>query len=613
VRDRTSIDPWFLGELRSLALEGDGTRGLARTFKSVDTCAAEFEAVTPYYYSAHDRPARIPNGPERASVQDVTGGEVRRGERASVVILGAGPNRIGQGIEFDYCCVHAAMTVRESGRDAVMINCNPETVSTDYDTSDRLYFEPLTAEDVLAVIEVERPEGVIVQFGGQTPLRLARSLKEAGVRLLGTPVDAIDLAEDRGRFGALLRRLAIAHPPYGTALSAEEATVIAEEVGFPLLVRPSYVLGGRAMEICYSAEGLTAYLDANVKADQEHPLLLDRFLEDAIEVDVDALADGTEVRVAGIMQHVEEAGVHSGDSACVLPPMSLGEEMLDEIRETTARIALELGVIGLINIQYAVAGGKLYVLEANPRASRTVPFVSKAIGAPLAKVACRLMLGERLRDQLLPDAPTDHVSVKEAVLPFARFAGADSVLGPEMKSTGEVMGIASDFPTAFGKAQAAAGVSLPREGTVFITVTDTDKPAATQLAARFHDMGFRVIATQGTAQAISRMGVPVTAINKIAEGSPHVVDYIRNGEVEMVINTPTGSGARSDGYEIRTAAVRHGIPCITTMTGASAATRAIFAQRDGGPEPRSLQELHEATLLTSRSSLERDEERERAS
>ena len=613
VRERTSIDPWFLGELRSLALEGDGTRGLARTFKSVDTCAAEFEAATPYYYSAHERPARIPDGPERASAQSLTGGEVRRGERASVVILGAGPNRIGQGIEFDYCCVHAAMTVRESGRDAVMINCNPETVSTDYDTSDRLYFEPLTVEDVLAVIEVERPEGVIVQFGGQTPLKLARSLEEAGVRLLGTPVDAIDLAEDRGRFGALLRRLGIAHPPYGTALSAEEATVIAEEVGFPLLVRPSYVLGGRAMEICYSADGLTAYLDANVKADQEHPLLLDRFLEDAIEVDVDALADGTEVRVAGVMQHVEEAGVHSGDSACVLPPMSLGEEMLDEIRATTERIALELGVIGLINIQYAVAGGKLYVLEANPRASRTVPFVSKAIGSPLAKVACRLMLGERLRDQLLPDAPTDHVSVKEAVLPFARFAGADSILGPEMKSTGEVMGIASDFPTAFGKAQAAAGVSLPREGTVFITVTDTDKPAATQLAARFHDMGFRVIATQGTAQAISRMGVPVTAINKIAEGSPHVVDYIRNGEVEMVINTPTGSGARSDGYEIRTAAVRHGIPCITTMTGASAATRAIFAQRDGGPEPRSLQELHEATLLTSRSSLERDEERERAS
>ncbi|HMC06152.1 MAG TPA: carbamoyl-phosphate synthase large subunit [Solirubrobacterales bacterium] len=583
VHERTSIDRWFLRELATLAADGDGTDGLERTFKSVDTCAAEFEALTPYYYSAHERPARGAGAL----------GEVRRGERPAVVILGSGPNRIGQGIEFDYCCVHAAMTVRESGRDAVMVNCNPETVSTDYDTSDRLYFEPLTAEDVLAVIDAERPEGVIVQFGGQTPLRLAGALERAGAPLLGTPVDAIDLAEDRGRFGALLRRLEIAHPPYGTALSADEAAVIAADVGFPLLVRPSYVLGGRAMEICYTQGGLEDYLEQNVKADQEHPLLLDRFLEDAIEVDVDALADGGEVEVAGIMQHVEEAGVHSGDSACVLPPMSLGEEMLEEISETTRRIALELGVVGLINVQYAVAGGRLYVLEANPRASRTVPFVSKAIGAPLAKIACRLMLGERLVDQELPRAAGDHVSVKEAVLPFARFAGADSVLGPEMKSTGEVMGIAADFPTAFGKAQTAAGVSLPSAGTVFITVTDTDKPAATQLAARFHDMGFRIIATRGTAQAISRMGVPVQGINKIAEGSPHVVDYIRNREVDLVINTPTGSGARSDGYEIRTAAVRHGIPCVTTMTGASAATRAIFAKRERGVEPRSLQELHE--------------------
>ncbi len=578
VNRRTSIDPWFLRELRALARDGDGTAGLARTYRSVDTCAAEFEAQTPYYYSAHERGS----GPS----------EVRRGERDSVVILGAGPNRIGQGIEFDYCCVHAAMTVRDSGRDAVMVNCNPETVSTDYDTSDRLYFEPLTAEDVLAVCAQEGPEGVIVQFGGQTPLRLAKALEDAGVNLLGTPVDAIDLAEDRGRFGALLRRLGIKHPPYGTALSAEEAQVIAEDVGFPLLVRPSYVLGGRAMEICYSTEGLAAYVEANVKADQEHPLLLDRFLEDAIEVDVDALADGTSCHVAGVMQHVEEAGVHSGDSACVLPPMSLGEEMLEEIRSTTARIALELGVIGLINIQYAVAGGELYVIEANPRASRTVPFVSKAVGAPLAKIACRLMLGESLADQELPQMPTGHVSVKEAVLPFQRFAGADSVLGPEMKSTGEVMGVASDFPTAFGKAQAAAGVELPTEGTLFITVTDGDKAAGTQIAARFHDLGFRIIATSGTAQAISRMGVPVTKINKIGEGSPHVVDYITRGEVDMVINTPTGSGARSDGYEIRNAAVRHGLPCITTMTGASAAVRAIFAQRTDSAEPRSLQELH---------------------
>jgi carbamoyl-phosphate synthase large subunit len=582
VHERSLVDPWFLRELEALAREGDGTEGLGRTFKSVDTCAAEFEAATPYYYSAHER--------RPAPLQ----GEVRRGDQPSVVILGSGPNRIGQGIEFDYCCVHAAMTVRELDRDAVMINCNPETVSTDYDTSDRLYFEPLTAEDVLAVIEVEQPEGVIVQFGGQTPLRLAHALEEAGAPLLGTPVDAIDLAEDRGRFGALLKRLEIAHPPYGTALSAEEALVIAEQVGFPLLVRPSYVLGGRAMEICYSQEGLDAYLEANVKADPEHPLLLDRFLEDAIEVDVDALADGSEVRVAGIMQHVEEAGVHSGDSACVLPPMSLGGEMLEEIRGTTERIALELGVIGLINVQYAVFEGELYVIEANPRASRTVPFVSKAIGAPLAKIACRLMLGEPLADQDLPAPNGGHVSVKEAVMPFARFSGADSILGPEMKSTGEVMGIAPDFPSAFGKAQAAAGVALPQGGTVFITVTDRDKPAAGELAARFHDMGFGVIATRGTAQAISRMGIPVKTISKVAEGSPNVVDYIRNGEVDLVINTPTGSGARTDGYEIRTAAVRDGIPCMTTLTSGSAAARAIYAARERVSVPLSLQELHSA-------------------
>jgi carbamoyl-phosphate synthase large subunit len=581
VHERCLVDRWFLRELQALAKDGDGTKGLVRTYKSVDTCAAEFEAATPYYYSAHERPSA-----------GVASSEVRRGERDSVVILGAGPNRIGQGIEFDYCCVHAAMTVRELDRDAVMINCNPETVSTDYDTSDRLYFEPLTKEDVLAVCEQESPEGVIVQFGGQTPLKLARALEEAGVPLLGTPVDAIDLAEDRGRFGALLRRLGIKHPPYGTALSAEEATVIAEEVGFPLLVRPSYVLGGRAMEICYSTADLNTYLKAHVKADQEHPLLLDRFLENAIEVDVDALADGSDVHVAGIMQHVEEAGVHSGDSACVLPPMSLGEEMLEEIRATTKRVALELGVIGLINIQYGVAAGELYVIEANPRASRTVPFVSKATGVPLAKLAARLMLGEKLADQDLREPPAGMVSVKEAVLPFARFAGADSVLGPEMKSTGEVMGIAADFPTAFGKAQAAAGVSLPTEGTVFITVTDTDKPAATQIAARFHDLGFELIATGGTAQAISAMGVPVTPINKIAEGSPHVVDMIRDLRCALVINTPTGSGARADGYEIRTAAVRHGIPCVTTMTGASAAVRAIAAKLEGDAEVRSLQEIH---------------------
>jgi carbamoyl-phosphate synthase large subunit len=591
IAEATMIDPWFLSELHTLAIEGDGTEGLERSYRAVDTCAAEFEARTPYFYSAHERVMRAAPGAEgeEAAFQ---ADEVERGENGSVMILGSGPNRIGQGIEFDYCCVHAAMTVRDLERDAVMVNCNPETVSTDYDTSDRLYFEPLTAEDVLAVAAVERPEGVIVQFGGQTPLRLAKALEESGLPLLGTPVDAIDLAEDRGRFGALLRRLGIKHPPYGTALSAEEAVAISEDVGFPLLVRPSYVLGGRAMEICYSADSLSAYLMANVKADQEHPLLLDRFLENAIEVDVDALADGSDCYVAGVMQHVEEAGVHSGDSACVLPPMSLGEEMLEEIRETTRKIALELGVVGLINVQYAVADGELFVIEANPRASRTIPFVSKAIGAPLAKIACRLMLGEPLSAQELPRDHPGHVSVKEAVMPFARFAGADALLGPEMRSTGEVMGIAADFPTAFGKAQAAAGVTLPREGTIFISVTDSDKPAATQLAVHFNDLGFKVIATTGTAQAISAMGVPVGKINKIGEGSPHVIDCIRGGEVDLVINTPTGSGARADGYEIRTAAVRHGIPCLTTMTGASAASRAIFAQSQGEAEVHALQELH---------------------
>ena len=533
-------------------------------------------------------------------------GEVRRGDNASVVILGSGPNRIGQGIEFDYCCVHAAMTVRDLGRDAVMINCNPETVSTDYDTSDRLYFEPLTAEDVLAVIEVEQPEGVIVQFGGQTPLRLARTLEEAGVPLLGTPVDAIDLAEDRGRFGALLRRLEIAHPPYGTAFSADEAAVVAEDVGFPLLVRPSYVLGGRAMEICYSAEGLEAYLRANVKADQEHPLLLDRFLEDAIEVDVDALCDGRDVAVAGIMQHVEEAGVHSGDSACVLPADEPGrgdarpdprDDHQDRARARRDRAD-----------QHPVRGRGRRALRDRGQSPRLAHDPVRLQGDRRAARQDRLPPDARASawpTRTCPATPTDHVSVKEAVLPFARFAGADAVLGPEMKSTGEVMGIARDFPTAFGKAQAAAGVSLPLEGTVFITVTDGDKAAATQLAARFHDLGFRIIATRGTAQAISRMGIPVTAINKIAEGSPHVVDFIRDEEVDLVINTPTGSGARSDGYEIRNAAVRHGIPCVTTMTGASAAARAIFAVRTRGAEPRSLQELHENAVRAPSSRIGR--------
>jgi carbamoyl-phosphate synthase large subunit len=480
----------------------------------------------------------------------------------------------------------------------VMVNCNPETVSTDYDTSDRLYFEPLTLEDVLAVVEVERPEGVIVQFGGQTPLKLAAGLQEAGVPVLGTSVDAIDLAEDRGRFGDLLDRLGLRAPRWATAHSVEGAIEASEEVGFPLLVRPSYVLGGRAMEIVYSTDGLHDYLRRTGNG-RAREIFLDRFLENAIEVDVDALCDGENVWIGGIMQHVEEAGVHSGDSACVLPPHSLGRDMLDEIRRATEGLAKALGVVGLVNVQYAVAEGRLHVIEANPRASRTVPFVSKAIGVPLAKMACRLMLGERLEDLDLPSDPMagGHVSVKEAVLPFDRFAGSDAVLGPEMRSTGEVMGIAADFPTAFAKAQAAAGSHLPTEGTVFITVTDSDKPGAGGLAVLFSDLGFRIVATQGTADAIRGMGVRVDEVlRKIGDGSPNVVDGIERGEVDLVVNTPTGSGARTDGWEIRRAAVARGVPCITTLAGGMAAARAIAAGRTREPGVLSLQEIHRERL-----------------
>jgi len=587
VHARTQIDLWFLHELQALALHPEAPFSGERSYKSVDTCAAEFPARTPYYYSGWERKAAH---------------EVERGEKPSVVILGAGPNRIGQGIEFDYCCVHAAMTVRAAGRDAVMINCNPETVSTDYDTSDRLYFEPLTLEDVLGVIEIEKPEGVIVQFGGQTPLKLAAGLEAAGVPLLGTGVDAIDLAEDRARFGALLRDLGHEAPPYATARNLVDALAAGEEVGYPLLVRPSYVLGGRAMEIVYSSDGLEDYLRREVGWDPTpgvvgREIFLDRFLENATEVDVDALCDGADVWIGGIMQHVEEAGVHSGDSACVLPPHSLGGEMLDQIRAATRDIALGVGVLGLLNIQFAVHQQKLYVIEANPRASRTVPFVSKAVGVPLAKMACRIMLGEKISDLGLPADPMDcdHVSVKEAVLPFDRFEGSDAVLGPEMRSTGEVMGIARDFPTAFAKAQAAAGSPLPSGGTVFITVTDSDKAAAFAVAQPLHDQGFRIVATRGTAEAISRMGIPVEVLNKIGEGSPHVVDWIERGDVDLVVNTPTGSGARTDGWEIRRAAVARGIPCLTTLSAGVSAARAIAAAGQGGPPPvLKLQELHGA-------------------
>jgi carbamoyl-phosphate synthase large subunit len=585
VHARTGIDPWFLAEFAALAADPEAPFSGERTFKSVDTCAAEFEARTPYYYSGWER--------RRDD-------EVERGDRASVVILGSGPNRIGQGIEFDYCCVHAAMTVRDTGRDAVMINCNPETVSTDYDTSDRLYFEPLTLEDVLGVVEVEQPEGVIVQFGGQTPLKLAHGLAEAGVPILGTSVDAIDLAEDRGRFGKLLDELGYEAPPFATAHSVEEALTKGDDVGYPLLVRPSYVLGGRAMEIVYDRDGLADYLEREAPQTDgngsRRAIYLDRFLENAIEVDVDALCDGERVWVGGMLQHVEEAGIHSGDSAQVLPPHSLGPEMLAELRAQTEGIALGLGVVGLINVQYAISAGRVYVIEANPRASRTVPFISKAVGLPLAKLAVRLMLGERLADMDLPDDPMhgDHVSIKEAVLPFDRFKDADALLGPEMRSTGEVMGIARDFPTAFAKAQAAAGAALPQSGTVFLTVTDSDKAGVHGIASTLHDLGFRIVATHGTAQAIRAMGVPCERIHKINEDEQdNVVTWIERGEVDLVVNTPTGSGARSDGWEIRRAAVAAGVPCITTISGGVAAARAIAVARQRGPsEVLSLQEIH---------------------
>ncbi|MDQ6731494.1 MAG: carbamoyl-phosphate synthase large subunit, partial [Actinomycetota bacterium] len=615
LRTRTSIDMWFLRELAELVSDPEAAFSGERTYKAVDTCAAEFAASTPYFYSAWERPGAGGTGSP--------GHEVPPSERPGVVILGSGPNRIGQGIEFDYCCVHAAQTVREMGRDAVMINCNPETVSTDYDTSDRLYFEPLTLEDVIAVCELEsqpddssaaqsgeaghrvgsRLEGVVVQFGGQTPLKLAAGLDAVGIRILGTSIDAIDLAEDRSRFGPLLDRLGYRAPPYATATSATQALARAPEVGFPLLVRPSYVLGGRAMEIVYSVEGLRDYLD-RVGVSPGTTIYLDRFLEDAIEVDVDALCDGEDVWIAGIMQHVEEAGIHSGDSACVLPPHTLGAAMIAEIREQTTGIARALGVVGLLNVQFAVHGDDgLHVIEANPRASRTVPFVSKAIGLPLAKLACRVMLGEKIAELGLPvdserERSQAHVCVKEAVLPFSRFAGADSLLGPEMRSTGEVMGIAPDFPTAFAKAQAAAGAGLPKSGTVFLTVADNDKLAATGIATLLHALDFTIIATRGTAQALRRMGIPAEEINKIGEGSPHVVDWIERGAVDLVINTPVGTGARVDGYEIRSAAIARGIPCITTISGGMAAARAIRSAQQGEPPVVSLQELHGARRVT---------------
>jgi carbamoyl-phosphate synthase large subunit len=543
--------------------------GVRPVYKAVDSCAAEVEAQAPYFYSAYELEDELPDM-----------------ERPTVIILGAGPNRIGQGIEFDYCCVQAVRTFRELGYDAVMVNCNPETVSTDADTSDRLYFEPLTVEDVLEVVQRERPVGVVVMFGGQTPLRLVRRLEEAGVPILGTPFAAIDVAEDRDRFGTILHELGLRAPEWGTAADAGEAAEIAGQIGYPVLVRPSYVLGGREMRICYD--------EASLRSRPVQPgSLIDRFVEDAIEVDVDAICDGARTVIGAVMQHVEEAGVHSGDSTCVIPTMSLGERVEADICRQTAAIAEALGVRGLINVQFAVLGEEIYVLEANPRASRTVPFVSKATGRDLVDAACRAALGLEVD---LPETTVGHVSVKAAVLPFQRFAGSDPTLGPEMRSTGEVMGIAPDLPTAFGKAERAAGRPLPAAGTVFLSVCNRDKPAVPMLAALLQSIGFELVATAGTARAISRIGIPVATVHKVTEGSPNVVDLIRASGVQLVINTPAGRGARTDGYEIRAAAIAHGIPCITTIAGASAAVQSIAQARD--TEPVALQDLHGMEAVT---------------
>jgi len=538
------------------------TLGLRAVFGRVDTCAAEFEARTPYLYSTYE-----------------TESEAAPSGRRKVIILGGGPNRIGQGIEFDYCCVHAAFALRDLGFETIMVNCNPETVSTDYDTSDRLYFEPLTFEDVMSICDEERKDGelvgVVVQYGGQTPLKLSVPLAKAGIPLLGTPADAIDRAEDRGRFDELLTKLGLKRPRAAVASSVEEAREVARSIGYPVLVRPSYVLGGRAMMICHEERDLEAYIHPAVEAAREagtQTILIDEFLKDAIEVDVDALADGREVVIGGVMQHIEEAGIHSGDSSCVLPPHSLPPEVVASIEEQARQLALELGVVGLMNVQFAVKGGTIYVLEVNPRASRTVPFVSKATGRPLAKIAAQVMAGKTLAELGITDGLMPrHVAVKESVFPFVKFPGVDTQLGPEMRSTGEVMGIAQTFAHAFGKALRASGIHLPSSGSAFISVKNDDKPAACVIARRLRALGFSILATSGTAQALARARIPATTINKVNEGSPHVVDAMKAGEVALVVNTTVGARSIRDSYPIRRNALLSNLPYFTTMAAAMAA------------------------------------------
>ncbi|WP_397594002.1 carbamoyl-phosphate synthase large subunit [Sphingorhabdus sp.] len=559
--------------------------GVRPVFKRIDTCAAEFEAKTPYMYSTYEAP--IFGAPEC---------EAQPSDREKVVILGGGPNRIGQGIEFDYCCVHACFALEEAGYETIMVNCNPETVSTDYDTSDRLYFEPLTAEDVLEILHVEQQrgklKGVIVQFGGQTPLNLAKALEEAGIPILGTSPDAIDLAEDRERFAALINKLKLKQPENGIARSREEAIKVADSIGYPVLMRPSYVLGGRAMEIVDTQAQLENYIETAVRVSGDSPVLIDRYLRDAIEVDVDCVADGDDVVVAGILQHIEEAGVHSGDSACTLPPYNLPEAIIAEIRRQAELLARNLKVKGLMNAQFAVKDGSVYLIEVNPRASRTVPFVAKAIGAPIAKIAARVMAGEKLKDLPAIDLDIDYIAVKEAVFPFARFQGVDPVLSPEMKSTGEVMGIDRDFATAFAKAQLGAGVVLPQSGKLFVSVKDSDKPHIVAAVQKVIELGFTVCATGGTADYLAEQGINVERVNKVAEGRPHIVDKIIDGEIALVFNTTEGWQSLKDSEDIRRSALMNKVSYFTTASASIAATQAIEALRMRKLEVCPLQDYH---------------------
>jgi carbamoyl-phosphate synthase large subunit len=552
------------------------TLGIRPAYKTVDTCAGEFPSSTPYLYSSYDEENE--SGPS--------------GER-TVIILGSGPNRIGQGVEFDYMCVRAALAFREMGWRTVMVNSNPETVSTDFDISDALYFEPLTLEDVLEIVQLEKPEGVVVQLGGQTPLRLARALEREGVRILGTSSDAIDAAEDRGRFEALVRELGVTQPASGTAQSVDEAVRVAQRVGYPVLVRPSYVLGGRAMEIVYDEASLRGYFERAARVAPEHPVLIDQFLEDAFEADVDAIADGTRCVIGGVMQHIEDAGIHSGDSACVLPPYLITEQQVEEMRRHTRAFAQRLGVVGLINAQYAIRNGVVYVLEVNPRGSRTVPFVSKTTGVPLASLAAAVMAGKTLDELgLHDDVLHPYVAVKEAVFPFTKLPGVDTVLGPEMRSTGEVMGIADSFGMAFAKAQISADGALPLSGTIFVTVNDNDKNTVVPIVRRFHGLGFKVLATEGTARHLRARGIPAARVLKVYEGRPNAIDLLVSGEIQLLINTPLGKLTQQDDYAIRRAALQQRVPYTTTLSAASAASDAIIALRSRAGEVRSLQEWH---------------------